>query len=133
MSGARDREIVSAALAAFNDRDVEAFAALTSDDFEWSPSMGPIEGERFLGREGVRRYFRLLGGAWERFQVVPEDVRDHASGVLVLGRLQARGLGSGAPVDSALGMAFDLRDGAICRIHGHLDRAEALRAVGLAE
>ncbi len=61
------------------------------------------------------------------------NARDVGSfAALVLGRLEGRGRGSGATVDSALGMAFDLRDGAITRIRGYLNHDEALAAVGLA-
>jgi ketosteroid isomerase-like protein len=53
--------------------------------------------------------------------------------VVMLGRLEGRGVGSGVPVDAALGMVFDLRGGMISRIRGYLDHAEALRAAGLPE
>lgn len=51
----------------------------------------------------------------------------------MLGRLEGRGKGSGAPADAPLGMVFDFRGGAISRIRGFLDHAEALEAVGLRE
>jgi ketosteroid isomerase-like protein len=63
---------------------------------------------------------------------VPRQVREEGQLVLVLGRLEGRGRGSGAIVDSSLGMAFDFRDGAIARIRGFLDDDEALRETGLA-
>jgi ketosteroid isomerase-like protein len=129
----RRQSTVERAIAAFNARDVAAFAALTTPDFEWSPSMNPIEGERFLGVAGIRKYFDVLGAAWEYFQIHPRELREHAAGILVLGHLEGRGSGSGAAVESPLGMAFDLRDARISRIRGFLDHGEALRAVGLAE
>ncbi|HWG07684.1 MAG TPA: nuclear transport factor 2 family protein [Solirubrobacteraceae bacterium] len=124
-------EVVKEAVVAFNERDVERFAALTATDFEWLPSMSPIEGGRFLGHDGVRRYFGALGSAWESFQIFPAEFREHREGVLVLARLEGRGKGSGATVDASLGMAFDLRDAKISRIRGYLDQDEALKAVGL--
>jgi ketosteroid isomerase-like protein len=59
-------EIAERAIDAFNRSDVDAFAALTTPDFEWSPSMGAIEGEIFRGREGIEKYFANLGDAWGR-------------------------------------------------------------------
>ncbi len=131
LRGVSDHEIVRRAVAAFNGRDIEGFTALTAPDFEWLPSMSPIDGASFLGPEGIRRYFDALGEVWERFHIVPGELRPHADGLLVLGRLDALGRGSGARVDSALGMAFDLREGKVTRIRGYLDRAQALEAVGL--
>ena len=51
----------------------------------------------------------------------------------MLGRLEGRGMGSGVPIEASLGMVFDFRGGAIARIRGFLDHAEALRAAGLSE
>jgi ketosteroid isomerase-like protein len=123
--------VVERAIAAFNAHDVEAFATLTTPDFEWFPSMSPVEGESFVGHDGVRRYFERLGDAWEYFRVSPEAFREGPDLVLVLGRLEGRGRSSGAAVDASLGMAFDLRDGTISRIRGFLDHAQALGEVGL--
>jgi len=42
-------------------------------------------------------------------------------------------MGSGVPVDSPLGMVFDVRRGMIARIRGYLGHADALRAAGLSD
>ena len=126
-------EVATQAIDAFNQRDVGAFAALTSPDFEWSPSMVAIEGEIYRGRSGIENYFGTLNNAWEKFQILRDGFRDLGDVVIMLGRLEGRGKGSGVPVDSPLGMVFDLRGGAIARIRGYLDHAEALEAAGLRE
>jgi ketosteroid isomerase-like protein len=124
-------EVAKRAIDAFNRRDVAAFAALTTPDFEWSPSMVAIESEIFLGREGIEKYFASLENAWEKFHILPDRFRELADLVVMLGRLEGRGKGSGVPVDASLGMVFDLRGGMISRIRGYLDHGEALRAAGL--
>lgn len=58
-------EIAKRCIDAFNASDVDAFNALATPDFEWSPSMVAIEGEVFRGSEGIRRYFASLSNAWE--------------------------------------------------------------------
>jgi ketosteroid isomerase-like protein len=126
-------DVAQRAIGAFNRREVDAFAALTTPDFEWSPSMGPIEGEIFRGADGIERYFENLGNAWDRFHILPDAFRDLPELVAMLGRLEGRGKGSGAPVDSPLGMVFDFHGGDISRIRGFLDHEQALRAAGLAE
>ena len=125
--------IAEQAVEAFNARDVEAFAALTASDFEWFPSMIAVEGESFRVPRAWPCTSSALAVAWDYFHVTPERYLEGDGLVLVLGRLEGRGRGSGATVDSALGMAFDLHDGTITRIRGYLDRDEALAAVGLAE
>ncbi len=126
-------EIAARAADLFNARDIIAFTALTTPDFEWSPSMGPVEAEIFRGAVGIRAYFASLGESWDEFRIVPESFRVGDQLVLLIGRLEAQGKGSGVPVDAQLGMLFELRDGTISRIRGFLDHGEALRTAGLAE
>ncbi len=125
--------IVEQAVEAFNAREVERFTSLTAPEFEWLPSMIAVEGHSFRGPDGVAAYFDLLAGAWHYFRVTPGRYLQGDGLVLLLGRLEGRGLTSGATVDSSLGMAFDIRDGSIMRIRGYLDHDEAVVAVGLAE
>ena len=124
-------EVATHAIRAFNEREIDAFATLTTPDFQWSPSMVAIEGETFVGHEGIETYFGRLNEAWETFHIHRDRFRDSADVVVMLGRLEGRGKSSGVPVDSSLGMVFDFRDGLISRIRGYLDHAEALEAAGL--
>ena len=133
MSQDTNVELAQRSIAAFNRGEVDAFAALTTPDFEWSPSMGAIEGEIFRGGEGIEKYFENLGNAWAKFHILPDGFRDLADLVIMLGRLEGLGKGSGVPVDASLGIVFDLRGGKISRIRGFLDHNEALRAAGLSD
>jgi ketosteroid isomerase-like protein len=126
-------EIAKRAIKAFNERDVDAFAALTTADFEWSPSMVAVEGEIFRGREGIGKYFEHLIGAWEEFEVLPDRFPASADFVVMLGRLAGCGRGSGVRVESPLGMLFGFRNQTISQIRGYLDHGEALQAAGLSE
>jgi ketosteroid isomerase-like protein len=125
-------EVATRAIDAFNRTDVDAFAALTTQDFEWSPSMVAVESEIFRGRQGIQKYFDSLSSAWQDFHIVLGRFHDHADLVVMLGGLEGLGKGSGVPVDAALGMVFDFRGGQIRRIRGYLDHAEALQAAALA-
>lgn len=126
-------EAAAQAIDAFNRSDDDAFAAFTTPDFEWLPSMSAIEGGVFRGREGIETYFGSLRNAWEKFHVLSDEFRHYPDLVVMLGRLEGRGKGSGVPVDAALGMVFNFRGGTISRIRGYLDHGEALRAAGLSE
>jgi ketosteroid isomerase-like protein len=126
-------EIAKQAIDAFNGTEIALFTALTTPDFEWSPSMVAIEGEIFRGREGIEKYFRSLNNGWERFHILGDAFRDVADVVIMLGRLEGRGKASGVQVVESLGMVFDFRDGEISRIRGYLDHGEALQAAGLGE
>jgi ketosteroid isomerase-like protein len=124
-------ELAKRAIGAFNRSDIDAFAALTTPDFEWSPSMVAIEGEIFRGREGIERYFGSLSSAWRSFTILADRFRDLADLVVMLGQLEGRGKASGVRIVEPLGMVFELRDGEISGIRGYLDHDEALQAAGL--
>jgi ketosteroid isomerase-like protein len=126
-------EVAKRTLVAFNDRDIEALAAVTTEDFQWFPSMNAIEGEIFVGRHGIRTYFDRLDAAWERFHIVAVGWRDRADIVLLLGRVEGRGKASGATVDSPLGIAFNLREGMVSRSRAYLDHDDAFKALGWEE
>jgi ketosteroid isomerase-like protein len=126
-------EIVKRLKAAFNEKDPEAFAALTTPDFEWTTSMMAVEGEVFWGREGIEKYFGRMREVWEEFRGFATEYRELGERVLWIGRLEGRGRASGIPLDVALDVLYDLRDGKISRMHSYLDHGEALRAAGLSE
>ena len=123
--------VVRRLLEAFNARDLDRFAALTTQDFEWSPSMVAIEGEVFRGREGIETYFGRMIDAWDEFRVVDGELRDLEGRVFWSGRLDGRGRISGAPVSAPLDMLFGLRDGQVSSMRSFLDHSEALIAAGL--
>jgi ketosteroid isomerase-like protein len=66
-------------------------------------------------------------------QIVAEEFRDLGDQVLLLGRLQGRGKGSGVPVVQSYASILDLRGDRIWRSRVYLDPAEGLRAAGLSE
>ena len=121
---------------AFNRRDFDrAFAELGTPDFEWYPAVirALDGGGGYRGREGIEKFAADTRENWEELQALPEEFRDLGDRVLVLGRLKARGKGSGAPVDTPYAGIFDFRGDRIWRYRVYLDRAEGLRAAGLSE
>ena len=126
-------ETVKRLVDAFNKRDVDAFAEITTPDFEWTTSMAAVEGEIFWGWEGIETYFGRMQESWDEFIALADEYRDLGDRVLWLGRLEGRGRSSGVPVSASLDILYDLRDGKISRMHSYLDHGEALRAAGLSE
>jgi uncharacterized protein len=127
-------EIVERAMEAFNRRDLDAYDDLFTPDFEWLPALpSNVEGDGYVAREGVERYFGEINETWEEFRVVAEEYRDLGGRVLMLGRMEGRGRGSGVKVDAQLAAVWDFRDGRISRAPVYLDHGEALRAAGLSE
>jgi len=106
----------------FDRLDVEA---------EWDWPLGP---ETFRGRE------QLLQAAADWLETVNDwqiEIEDLIEGsrdrVLLVGRVVARGKGSGAPVRQPLFSAVTVRGGKIARIEDHTEKAKAVEAAGLFE
>ncbi len=127
-------EIARRGIDAFNHRNVDLLAILTTSDFAWFPALpGIVEGDGYRGRKGIETYFEEISDTWEELRVLSDEFRDLGDRVLVLGRTEGRGRGSGVQVDSPLAMAFDFLDGKISRVLTYLDHGEALRAASRTE
>src|ERR1700693_1162554 len=104
-------ELVARLIGAFNQRDVDTFASITTPDFEWSTSVMAVEGEIFRGREGIETYFERMREAWDDFQTIVDEYRDLGDRVLLSGQVEGRGRGSGAPVVAPLDILYHFRGG----------------------
>lgn len=85
-----------------NERDLDRFGELTTDDFELVPAIaGSLEDGGIHGGASKQRYAAMLDETWEGFRIIADEFRDLGDPVLVLGRTEARGRGSGMPVQAA--------------------------------
>jgi uncharacterized protein len=87
----------------------------------------------YRGHEGIRDLRRLTAEVFDQFRYEVDDLVDAGDSVLVLGRIRARGIQSGATGAQHGALLFQLRDGLIVAYRSYLDREEALAAVGLGE
>ena len=87
----------------------------------------------YRGHEGIRDLQRLTAEVFDQFHYEVDDLLDAGDSVLVLGRIRARGVQSGATGAQHGAVVFHLRDGLIVAYRSYMDRQEALAAVGLGE
>jgi hypothetical protein len=60
-------ELVKRGRDAFNRRDIDGWADLTTSDHEFFAALARVvEGGSYRGREGIERYFVEISDAWER-------------------------------------------------------------------
>lgn len=78
----RNSDIARAAYAALEARDLEAFLALVDPDVEFTSLIAEVEQERFVGHDGVRRWWdqvvESLGGLQFELVSVTETGDDTA-------------------------------------------------------
>jgi ketosteroid isomerase-like protein len=127
-------ELTRRGIEAFNRLCADVIIELATPDFEWYPAMPvAVTGGVYKGREGIEAYFQDIRDTWEELRISAEEFRDLGDRVLVLGRLEGRGIGSGVEVNAPLGIVFELRGDKACSARGYFDRGDALRAAGLDE
>ncbi|HMD51734.1 MAG TPA: nuclear transport factor 2 family protein [Solirubrobacteraceae bacterium] len=127
-------EVAVGVIDAFNRRDLDTLDELCIPDYEWFPAMAwTVDGESYRGREGFERYLVAVGESWGELLVHADQCRDLGDRVLLLGRAEGMGRGSGVPIDAPLGMVVDIREGKLSRARSFLDHGEAMKAAGLTE
>jgi ketosteroid isomerase-like protein len=87
---------------AYNARDPEAFIELWSPSCEWHPFLtARVEGDPgYHGHNGMRAWFEDTDEMFTDTHVELDQVREVKGRLVVLGRMTARGRGSGAGVSS---------------------------------
>ena len=97
----------------------------------WEPAgVFPGLGHRYLGREGMRRFWADFKEPWERIEIEIEELRQIEQGsVLCRLRFRARGR-EGIEVEQPFTNHLLVRDGMLKHFQGYTDWDEALAELG---
>ena len=113
-------------------RDAKWFVENTTPEFEFVAAvMSTVEGDSGTvrgGEEGIRQYFTILDEPWESFVVDESEYREVDDQVVCVGRLRAKGRGSGVEFDQPIAMALWFDGDKIARAQSFLDVDEAMAA-----
>ena len=121
---ARER-LVREAIDAYNQRDVDALAALMSPDVELRPPVTELWGIEYRGHEGIRKWMADVEDSFMRARIVPLEFEDRGGLVLALTSFEVKGEESRLEFDSELGLLCEIADGRIVSWRGHFSHAAA--------
>ena len=124
-------EVVRRAIEAFTRRDLDAIESHPDVEVDWSRSRG-VEAGIYRGLEATRHFWNTFFETFDRIVAVPEEFIDHGDYVIVFDRTHMWGR-DGIEVEARNVSLVTLRSGQIVQWRMCRDRAEALKAVGLAE
>jgi ketosteroid isomerase-like protein len=132
---ARDIELLRRFDEAFNARDIEALIALFDPDIELHSAFAAVGGAIYHGHDEMRRWHRDLQETWgEDIHVEPEVYFDlGGEHTLTFYLYHARGRHSGAEAVMPATPLVRWRDGLMTYVKVYLDRADALRDLGVSE
>jgi ketosteroid isomerase-like protein len=112
----------------FNQRDLEAFLAITDPEVVIESRLVAMEGG-YRGRDGARRWWNDFLGTLPDYAVEVEELRD--LGDVTLGRIVARGHGaaSATPLVEVFWHPIEWRDGRCIWWRNCATESEALEAI----
>jgi ketosteroid isomerase-like protein len=126
------RALADVLVAALNVRDLAGVQAALQPDAQFRSILGSVDGEIYVGHEGVARYFSDLLDTFESTIWRVLDVEEGTDDRFILTlEIAAKGRVSGAEVTYALPNVLTMRDGLIARDDVYRDRDEARRAAGI--
>ena len=126
-------ETIRKAVAAFIDRDAEAFAECFAEDAELMLPRNALEGGSYKGRDGAARAIADAFDTWADIRIEIERIREIGDQVMVVTRVTNVGK-PGTPSIEYEGVHLGkLRDGMIVHWRPYETQREALEAAGLSE
>jgi len=126
-------ELIRELCDALNAGDVEAAAELTHPDVVQHGTRGGIDQDRvFRGRQSVVDYWNDVADTWAAVRFEPERIIDSGDAIVVFWHETARSARSELEIETETAAVLKVRDGKIVELRGYMDRADALRAAGLA-
>ena len=130
----RNVDLLRRWIEAFNSRDIEAVIALCDPAIELRSVFAAVGGGVYHGHDGMRKWHRDLQEAWgEQIRLQPEAYFDLGEYMLTFFVYHGRGEHSGAEVATPAASVAQSRDGLVTHLTAYLDRAHALRDLGVTE
>jgi ketosteroid isomerase-like protein len=126
-------EIVRRSLAAFADRNLGALRDDFSQDAVAYALEGWPDGAVFDGREAIMREILRLQEDWQQQNMTVPRIDSHDDWVIAEFLWDARGAGSGVPIQMRLTGAWRIDAGKIVELRFFWDWDKALDATGLRE
>jgi ketosteroid isomerase-like protein len=126
-------EVVRRLHGAINADDVEAALALLDPEIVWVQNPNAPDPRTYYGHDGIRELREVFADAFEDVRLEAERFIDVSDGVVSLGYMRARGVGSGVEVRSPRGWVWTVRDGKVVRHQSFDNHEAALEAAGLSE
>jgi ketosteroid isomerase-like protein len=122
---------VKAGLEAFNADDFDRALDTFYEDFTWDTTQAVPDGQVYVGREAIKRYWLDIGDRWTSLTIEADEWIESGDQVVMLGRLVGVGSGSGVPVVGPWCQVWSFEGDALVRCDNFSDPDAALAAAGL--
>lgn len=119
--------------ASFEKGDVASVLAAMDPQIEWNEAENfpYADGNPYIGPDAVvQGVFARLGGEWDYWNLVIEEILDAGESVVALGRYQARNKETGSEIDAQFAHVWRFKDGRATAFQQYADTAQVQKAVG---
>jgi ketosteroid isomerase-like protein len=116
-----------------NHGDVEGIMALMAPDIECVPAADQPESKPFRGRDAFAKYAHGWLEVFDHYVIEPREYLDLGEYVVVIGRVVARGRGSGVETSDEDAWVWRFQNGQAIEYQECGTKERALQAVGDAE
>ncbi len=126
--------LVKSLYEAFGRGDVPAVLAAMDPGIEWNEAENFPYADKnpYIGPAAiVEGVFARLGGEWDGFTVLLEELLDAGDAVVARGRYDATYRRTGARIHAQFAHVWKLRGGRVVRFQQHVDTLQVARAVGV--
>jgi ketosteroid isomerase-like protein len=124
-------EVVRRSYEILNRRDIEAWIVLFHPDAEMHDLAGIPDAPVRRGHDALREWVAMMDDIWSDARYVPGEFIEAGKFVVVAVQAKARGARGGVPLDIPMFHVVEVEDGKCRNVWAYLDRADALKAVGL--
>ena len=126
-------EIVLNRYARYNTGERRPDLGFWREDAEYHAAREDPDSAVHRGIEAIRRQFDRWQEVYPDLKVEPLEAKENGDQVFLWVHFIGHGAESGIPMDMELAHVLTMRDGKVARLVEHMDKAEALKAVGLSE
>jgi ketosteroid isomerase-like protein len=126
-------EIVRRFHDALNAREARRMYELLDPEVVWVTNVAGPDKSVFHGFAGFRQLQRLFEDTLEDVRLDAVEFIDAGDQVVTSGHMRARGVSSGAEIETPRSWLWTVRDGRIVHHQTFAERSEALEAAGLSE
>lgn len=112
--------------------DVPAMLEIFSRDIVWNEAENfpYADGNPYVGLEAVEGLLARLGGDWDYFNIVIEQLLDAGQNVVALGRYKGRHSTTEGELDAQFAHVWWLENGTVVRFQQYTDTGQAIATVG---
>jgi hypothetical protein len=125
-------DVIRGVYAAFAKGDVPAVLAAMAPEIVWNEAENFVYADKnpYIGPEAVLSgVFARLGGEWQGFSVIPDDVIDGGDTIVTIGRYGGAYKATGKSIDAQFAHVWRLRNGKIVAFQQYTDTLQSARAI----